>query len=152
MSNHNILHENKQSRLMDVVDRLDTRIDANPNLGKVAKKIGGGVLALGIIVGGGAIYNEVGPRTTIDTEIADVGSLDFSQARSVVLNKTEKLADKHGINLEDITGVTSTTSSLLHEHGGVELSKKPFAGYVVSPETGSSDPANIPSQIDQQDK
>jgi len=151
MSNHNIPQENKQSRLMDTVDRID---DKFPNLGKVTTKIGGVALILGLLTGGAAIYNETGPRTTIDEKVVDVGPLDYSQARNVVLGDTEKLADKHGIELHDITGVTDTTSSLMRggEQGYVQLSKKPLDGYVVSAETTSSDPANIPSQSDQQNQ
>jgi hypothetical protein len=151
MSNHNIPQENKQSRLMDVVDDIDDRF---PNLGKHAKQFGGAVLALSLVGGGALAFNELGPRTPVDEQRVDVGSLNYSTARSIVLSKTEKLADEHGIDIKDIGGVNDTTSALLHEDGkgNVELLKKPFSGYVVSAEINSSDPANIPAQPDQQNK
>lgn len=152
MSNHNILQENKQSRLMDTVDKIDARF---PNLDKVAKRLGGGAFALGILVGGGIAYNELGPRTPVDDAVTDIPGTDFGQARNLVLDKTEKIAEQHGIDLGDVSGVTDTTYSLLGEHKvpihtKVQLSKKPFTGYVVSAETTSSDPTNIPSLHDQQ--
>lgn len=151
MNTHNIPQENKQSRLMDIVDHIDERF---PDADKLVKKFSGAVLALTLLGGGAGLYNEFGPRTPVDEKHVDVSTLDYGTARNIVLGDTQDLAETNGININDIKGVNDTTASLRHENGAgnVQLLKKPFAGYVVSAETTNNDPANIPAQPDQQNK